>query len=221
MAERPGRFRNTFRHTLIILTVGAIGAVVGFVIFAEPLVTLFYTDRYTQATGAARLLVVGQGLHFFTLLAFSTLVAVGRNRLYPIAMLVGVVLNVGLNIILIPQYSYMGSGWATVVTELIVLVVLGIGVYRIPADLPFPSRAIAKCVFAGGLATAVGWASLGRIPWPIGGALTAIVYFGTVHLLAVNGPGGLRALGGAPRDELGTIIDEGLDRPEPGAGMPG
>ena len=99
-----------------------------------------------DATDAARLLVVGQGLHFFTLLAFSTLVAVGRNRLYPIAMLVGVVLNVGLNVILIPQYSYMGSGWATVVTELIVLMVLAYGVYRIPAVLPFPSRAIAKCV---------------------------------------------------------------------------
>ena len=67
----------------------------------------------------------------------------------------------------------------------------------------------------------MGWASLGRIPWPIGGALTGIVYLGAVHLLAVNGPGGLRALGGAPRDDLGSIIDEGLDRPEPGAGMPG
>ena len=219
--DKPGEFRRTFRHALIILTVGAIGAVVGFVIFAEPLVTLFYTDRYVDATGAARLLVVGQGLHFFTLLAFSTLVAVGRNRLYPIAMLVGVVLNVGLNIILIPQYSYMGSGWATVVTEVIVLFVLAYGVYRIPAGLPFPSRAIAKCVFAGVLAAGVGWASLGRIPWPIGGALTGIVYLLTLHLLAVNGPGGLRALGGAPRDDLGSVIDEGLDRPEPGAGMPG
>jgi O-antigen/teichoic acid export membrane protein len=217
----PGAFRRTFRHALIILTVGAVGAVVVFTIFAEPLVTLFYTDRYEEATDAARLLVVGQGLHFFTLLAFSTLVAVGRNRLYPIAMLVGVVLNVGLNVILIPEFSYMGSGWATVVTEVIVLAVLAYGVYRIPAALPFPASSIVKCVAAGALAGAVGWASLGRVPWPVGGALTGIVYLLTVHLLAVNGPGGLRALGGEPRDDLGSIIDEGLDRPEPGAGMPG
>jgi O-antigen/teichoic acid export membrane protein len=191
------------------------------VIFAEPLVTLYGGERYADAAGGARLLVVGQGLHFFTLLAFSTLVAVGRNKLYPIAMLVGVVLNVGMNIILIPEFSYMGSGWATVVTELIVLVVLAFGVYRIPAELPFPSSAFVKCAVAGTLAGAVGWASLGRVPWPIGGAATGLVYLLAVHLLAPNGPGGLRALAGEPRDDLGTIIDEGLDRPEPGAGMPG
>ncbi|MGZ6972306.1 MAG: flippase [Acidimicrobiia bacterium] len=214
-------FRRTFRHALIILAVGAVGASVGFVIFAEPLVTLLYQQRYADATDAARLLVVGQGLHFFTLLAFSTLVAAGRNRLYPIAMLVGVVLNIALNIALIPQYSYIGSGWATVITEGVVLLVLGLGVARIPGVLPFPWAALGKCLAAGALAGVVGWALLDRIPWPIGGAVTALVYLGAVHSMAVNGPGGLRALGGEPRDDLATIIDEGLDRPEPGAGMPG
>jgi O-antigen/teichoic acid export membrane protein len=219
--DDPAGFRRTFRHALIILTVAAIGASVGFVLFAQPLVTLFYTERYASATDGARLLVVGQGLHFFTLLAFSTLVAVNRNRLYPIAMLLGVVVNVGLNLVLIPRYSYLGSGWATVVTEVLVMIVLGIGVARIPGLMPFPVAAIGKCVFAGTLAALVGWASLGRVPWPVGGALTALVYFGVVHLLSVNGPGGLRALAGAPRDDLGTVIEFGVDRPEPGGGMPG
>lgn len=217
----PSKFRRTFRHALIILTVGAIGTAVGFLIFAEPLVTLFYTDKYSNAANGARLLVVGQGLHFFTLLAFTTLVAVGRNRLYPIAMLLGVVVNVGLNIVLIPEYSFIGSGWATVVTEVAVLIALGIGVARIPGVLPFPIRPIAKCVVAGSLAGLVGWASIGRIPWPVGGALTGIVYLLVVHFLQVNGPGGLRALAGEPRDDLGAIIEEGLDRPGPGTGMPG
>jgi O-antigen/teichoic acid export membrane protein len=219
--DDPGALRRTFRHALIILTVAAVGASVGFVIYAEPLVSLLYTDRYAGAADAARLLVVGQALHFFTLLAFSTLVAVGRNRLYPVAMLVGVVLNVALNVVLIPEYSYLGSGWATVVTEVIVLIVLGLGVARISGVLPFPWNPVGKCAVAGVLAGAVGWALLDRVPWPIGGAATGIVYLLAVHLLAVNGPGGLRALGGEPRDDLGTIIDEGIDRPEPGTGMPG
>ncbi len=205
----------------IILSVAAVGASVGFVVFAEPLVTLLYQQRYADATDAARLLVVGQGIHFFTLLAFTTLVAAGRNRLYPIAMLVGVVLNIALNVVLIPQYSYLGSGWATVVTELIVLIVLTLGVIRIPGVLPFPWAALGKCLVAGALTGAVGWAVLGRIPWPVGGAITAAVYFASVHLFKPNGPGGLRALAGAPRDDLESIIDTGLDRPEPGAGMPG
>jgi O-antigen/teichoic acid export membrane protein len=217
----PAGFRRTFRHALIIISVAAIGAAAGFLVFAEPLVTLLYTQRYADATDAARLLVVGQGLHFFTLLAFSALVAVGRNKLYPIAMLVGVVLNVALNVILIPHFSYIGSGWATVATEVVVLTLLAFGVARIPGLLPFPWAAMGKCAAAGVLAGGIGWALLDRIPWPVAGAITAVVYLGVVHLLAVNGPGGLRALGGEPRDDLGTIIDEGLDRPGPGTGMPG
>jgi O-antigen/teichoic acid export membrane protein len=216
-----GAFRRTFRHAFIILAVAAIGASVGFVIYATPLVELAYTDKYPGAPDAARLLVVGQGLHFFTLLAFSTLVAVGRNRLYPIAMLLGVVVNVVLNVILIPEHSYLGSGWATVVTEAAVLVVLMWGVARIPGLLPFPWVALGKCAFAGVVAGLVGWALLDRVNWVIGGAATGLVYLAICHFLAVNGPGGLRALGGEPRDDLGAIVDEGADRPEPGMGMPG
>lgn len=217
----PAALRRTFRHAFIILTVAAVGASVGFLIYAQPLVELLYTDRYAGAADAARLLVVGQALHFFTLLAFSTLVAVGRNRLYPIAMLLGVVVNVVLNIALIPEHSYLGSGWATVVTELAVLIVLMWGVARIPGVLPFPWTPLAKCAVAGVVSGLIGWALLDRVPWPIGGAVTGIVYLAVVHFLSVDGPGGLRALAGEPRDDLGTIVDEGIDRPEPGLGMPG
>ena len=169
--------------------------------FAGPLVSALYTERYADAADSARLLVVGQGLHFFTLLAFTTLVAVGRNRLYPIAMLVGVVVNVVLNLILIPRYSYIGSGWATVVTEVLVLVVLTIGVLRIPGVRPLPWVPIAKCAVAATTAGLVGWALLDRIPWPVAGLLTGLVYLAVVHVIRIDGPGGLRVLAGEGRDD--------------------
>ncbi|MEO6468958.1 MAG: hypothetical protein ABIP21_07640, partial [Acidimicrobiia bacterium] len=65
-----------------------------------------------------------------------------------------------------------------------------------------------------------GWAVLGRIPWPLGLALVGILYLGFVHVLAPNGPGGLRAFGGEPHDDLMAIVEEGYDRPGP-AGSPG
>lgn len=196
------KFRRTFRHALIILTVGSLGACVIFGVFAAPLVSALYTDRYADAAGAARLLVAGQGLHFFTLLAFTTLVAVGRNKLYPIAMLVGVVVNVGLNFALIPEYSYLGSGWATVVTEVLVLAVLGVGVIRIPGIRPLPWVAMGKCSIAAAVAGLTGWALMDRIPWPVAGLAAAAVYLAAVHLIRVDGPGGLHALRGVPRDDL-------------------
>jgi O-antigen/teichoic acid export membrane protein len=195
-------FRNTFRHTLILLMVGSVGAAVGFGVFAEPLIIHLYGGRYASGTDAARLLVAGQALHFFTALGFVTLVSAGRNRLYPIATLTGVALNVALNLVLIPRYSFNGSGWATVITETAVMTVLLAGVSRIPGLRPLPWAAMAKCFLAGAVMFGAGEAMLGSVPWPLAGALAGLLYLAVLHVSRVDGPGGLRALLGriGPRD---------------------
>ena len=55
---------------------------------------------------------------FFTLLAFTTLVAVKRNRLYPVAMLLGVVVNIGLNLLLIPENHTRNTFYLSNVAQL-------------------------------------------------------------------------------------------------------
>lgn len=203
----PGAFRRTFRQALVILGVGAVGAGVGFLLFAEPLVVTLYTERYRDAVDAARLLVGGQALHFFTLLCFSTLVAAGRNRLYPVAMLVGVALNVGLNSAWIPKHSYLGSAWATVVTEVVVLCVLAAGVARIPGLRPWPVRPLLVCAAAGLVMAGVGTVARALLPWPPAAVLAGAAYLAVLHLARVDGPGGLRALAGEARDDLGLLED--------------
>jgi len=216
--DRPA-FRRTFRHTYVMLLVAAVGASATFLVYAEPLIrALYQKEAYVQGADAARLLVVGQGLHFFTLLAFTTLVAVKRNKLYPIAMLLGVVVNIGLNLILIPDHGYLGSGWATVVTEVLVLIALGAGVARIPGLRPFPWTATAKTVGAGIVTGLAGWALYDRVPWPLGLAMIAALYVVLVHMLSPNGPGGLRAFAGEPADDLAPAIADDLDRRNLGTG---
>ncbi len=50
----------------------------------------------------------------------NPLLAWNRRKLYMIAISLGAILNVALNIIFIPGYSYIGSAWATVASEIIV-----------------------------------------------------------------------------------------------------
>jgi O-antigen/teichoic acid export membrane protein len=216
--DRPA-FRRTFRHTYVLLLVGAVGASAAFLVYAEPLIRVLYQKpQYVAGADAARLLVVGQGLHFLTLLAFTTLVAVKRNRLYPVAMLVGVVVNIGLNLLLIPEYGYMGSGWATVVTEALVLAVLGAGVVRIPGLRPFPWAPTAKTLGAGAVTGLAGWAMYDVVPWPLGLAILAVLYLGLIHLLRPSGPGGLRAFAGEPPDDLAAAVADDLDHRNLGTG---
>jgi O-antigen/teichoic acid export membrane protein len=216
--DRPA-FRRTFRHTYVLLLVGAVGASAAFLVYAEQLIrALYQKQQYVDGANAARLLVVGQGLHFLTLLAFTTLVAVRRNRLYPVAMLVGVVVNIGLNLVLIPEYGYMGSGWATVITESLVLAVLGAGVARIPGLRPFPWIPTAKTLGAGVVTGLAGWAMYDAVPWPLGLAILAVLYLGLVQVLSPNGPGGLRAFAGEPIDDLSPAMADDLDRRNLGTG---
>jgi O-antigen/teichoic acid export membrane protein len=203
----PTEFRETFRHTLILLTVGSVGAAVGFGVFAEPLIIHLYGGTYATGTDAARLLVAGQALHFFTALGFVTLVSVGRNKLYPIATLTGVALNVALNLVLIPRFSYNGSGWATVITETAVMTVLLGGVSRIPGLRPLPWAPVGKCFFAGAVMFGAGEAMLGSVPWPVAGALAGFLYLAVLHVVRVDGPGGLRVLARASRvGDLGAPV---------------
>ncbi|MEY4007801.1 MAG: hypothetical protein RLZZ467_843 [Gemmatimonadota bacterium] len=187
-------FHQTVRQAYLILCVAAVGAGVGFFMAADRLVPLLYTDRFASATTSARLLVVGQAIHFFTMLWFIVLVAANKRRLYPITMLIGVALNILLNLFLIPRYSYNGAGWATVITETIVFAVLLVGALRIDGVRPLPLVATAKVLGAAAVMAAV--AAVGRtfVPWWIALGAGGIVFLAILHVLNIDGPGGLRAL---------------------------
>lgn len=202
-------FHRTVRQAYLILCVAAVGAGVGFFMAADRLVPLLYTQRFDSATTSARLLVVGQAIHFFTALWFIVLVAADRRRLYPITMLLGVVLNVGLNLFLIPRYSYNGAGWATVVTETVVSVVLLSGALRVDGVRPLPIAATGKVVVAAAVMASVAAAGRLIVPWWIALTVGGLVFLGLLHVMNIDGPGGLRAL--AREARMGGLVRRGDD----------
>ena len=191
-------FRHTFRQAFIIFVAFGAFAVVMFAVMCTPAIHLIYTPAYWSAVRPARLLVAGQAVNLFTQLTFVTLVASGRRRIYPIATLTGLISNVTLNFILIPRYSATGAGISTIVTEVIVVSILAYGVHDLPIR-PLPWRAIGVvAVSAGALAAAL----LGMrtvMPWEIATVIGVLLYPALLHVLRVDGPGGLPAFVRASR----------------------
>ena len=136
--------RSHFRQAFVLLFVAAIGLTVGFACIAQPAVELLYGTRYAPSVDAARYLVAGAAIQFFSYLCFTTLVSVGRNRPYALAGLAGVVINTGLNVVLIPRYSFNGSAVATVVTEVVVFGVLLASLTRTPGIVTIPAGVIVR-----------------------------------------------------------------------------
>ena len=186
-------FRSTFRGAFVLMVIPAIALTTAFAVFADPAITTLFGDRFGAGAAAARLLVVGQGLHYFTDLCVVTLQATRRHKLYPIATLAGVVLNVVLNIVLIPHLSIRGSGLATIITELGVLAVLIPAVRKIDGTTA-PAGVVVRTVIASAALAVVGIALQAVVPWPVAAAAAAATFLVVLHAVGVDGPGGIRAL---------------------------
>jgi O-antigen/teichoic acid export membrane protein len=191
--DDPSAFWATVRRAAGLLALGAVIISVEFSIFAGPAIQLLYGSRFVSGAGAARFVVVSECVGFFTYLAATTLIAMGKNRLYPLGGLLGVVVNFSLNIYVIPHYSYNGAAWATLITEVIVAAILWM-LLRAQGKVEFPTMLTAKAVVGGFLAAGVAVLLDLAVPWPIAAVLSFGVYVLFLHVAKVTGPAGLPSL---------------------------
>jgi O-antigen/teichoic acid export membrane protein len=192
--ERPHVFWRNFRGALLLLVLGAVVLTAEFCAFAGPLIETLYGTRYLPAENAARLVVAGQAVRFFTVLCTLTLISVRRNVTYAIASIVGCVINVGLNLVLIPRYSFRGAAFATLATEVIVLSILAFAVGRIPHAERFPWPPVLRMTVAASTIVVLGFTLQAIIPWPIAAAISGLAGVAVLHVLGIDGPGGLRVI---------------------------
>lgn len=200
--DRPQQFAEGFRRAFTVLVLVGTFILVEFFLFAEPLIKTLYGQQYVPAVGSARLVVLAECLAFFGALAFTTLIAVGRHRLYPFVTMAGVVVNVGLNLWLIPLLSFRGAAIATLATEIVVISTLWAILLRHAKLRPSGLGRGLRALPCGIVAAAVGSGLGGVVPWPLAAAATAIVFIGGAAWSGAGGRGGLRALlgDGGPGD---------------------
>ncbi len=183
-------FRLEVRRAASLLALLGGLALAELLAFAGPVTALLYGDQYAVGADATRLLAVSECLSFFVSLSLTCLIAAGSHGRYPLVMLGGLVVNVGLNLVAIPRWSYLGAAGATLVTELVVLGVMWALLLRVDGVRPMRLGHLAVVPLAVGAAVGAGLGSALVVPWPVAAVLTALV-FGTV---AASG-GLLRAAG--------------------------
>ena len=127
---QPEVFRTRCRSAATVFTLAGGVCVVAFWPSAEPIIRLLYGDRFAPAAPAARLLVVGAAIMSLIILGIFLLTAAEKQRRYPAVALFGLILNVVLNLVLIPRTSFYGSAIATVVTWAITVILLWLVVAR-------------------------------------------------------------------------------------------
>ena len=191
--EAPERLEVAVERFYKLLLLIGWPLTVGVLVLARGLTALLHL--YPQAEPALAVLALGIVFMFVNNTWIGTLNAVDRQAAFTWAALASLVVNVGLNLVLIPAYGYLGAAWATVLTE---AVLFGIGWLLTRRYVrPVPLLRLSWRALLAGLAMgavllpfrgAEGWAVVGLVT--MGAAVFALASF----LLRALDPGELDLL---------------------------
>jgi O-antigen/teichoic acid export membrane protein len=112
----------------------ALGTAVAFVAFliATPLIVFLFGSTYAAATMPFRVLCVGLPVVFAIWLLHAVAISVDRERLLLTTGLIGLAVNVGVNLYAIPHYGPNGAAFATVLGEIVSMAILVFGLLTTP-----------------------------------------------------------------------------------------
>jgi O-antigen/teichoic acid export membrane protein len=119
----------------------------------ELMATLFRKQEYAEGALVLQLLGVALALMFLDLLTHLALVATDRQKVRLKLGVVGIVTNIGLNLLLVPLYSNVGAAVATIVTEIVVLVP-GLWLLMEAVEMRLSFRILPKALAAAALCAA-------------------------------------------------------------------
>jgi len=97
--------------------------------FALPLMTRLFGEDFAPAAPPFRILCVGLGFVFVIWVLHAVAISVNRERLLLTTGIIGLMVNVAMNLYLIPHQGANGAAIATVVGEAVSLVVLVAGLW--------------------------------------------------------------------------------------------
>jgi O-antigen/teichoic acid export membrane protein len=118
-ATDPERFRRAVASGYRFLLLFATPVAVLGIPLAERLVTAVGTDEFASgATPVLRLFFIACAISFLTSIISDAMVAAHQQRFLTTLSAVNLVVNITLNIILIPHFGAVGCGIALIVTEL-------------------------------------------------------------------------------------------------------
>lgn len=125
-------YEKSFKYLLIL----AIPLGIGTTLVADKTIALLYGEGFANSVIALQILVWAVSLIFLTSLAGHALVSIDKQWIATRNMGIAALLNIILNLLLIPHYSHIGAAVATVVTELVIFVLhyhyLQRYLYRLP-----------------------------------------------------------------------------------------
>ena len=112
----------TYQKSFKYLSIVGLPIAVGTTILADKIILIIYQSEFAQSIIALQILIWVIPIIFLTYLFGTMLSSINKQIISMKIIFIATIANIGLNLLLIPRYSYVGASMATVITELIPLI---------------------------------------------------------------------------------------------------
>jgi O-antigen/teichoic acid export membrane protein len=192
--RESARFTLVYWRGMDALFVIAIPVPVLLFWIADPLVRGVYTESFAAAAMPLRVLAVALVLMIVSAWQGFALLAAGRQRLTVIYDAAALILNVGLNLALIPRFGYLGAAMAALATSGLVVACSSLVARRVLELRGTTSRLPQIMAANAALAAAAGGLVVAGAPWWLALVLSPLPYVAALLLFRATTLAELRDL---------------------------
>jgi O-antigen/teichoic acid export membrane protein len=206
----PGSLRRVSDTSLKYSLLLAIPLAAGGTVLASPLMNLVFGTQFSAGAGALQILIWAIPLMTGRVVLRATLLSHGLQKELLRCTFLAAVVNAGLNILLIPRFTYLGSAVATLAAECLYSVILRRRVAGHVAQLPLAPHVWKPVLACIPMALLVHWLPFGGFFFRM--AAGAACYFSVAWLI---GAFSLREIGETLRTGAGGTRADILRRGTP------
>lgn len=105
-------YQLSYKYLIIIIMFIA----VFFTIFSKPIINFFYGNQFLTSSCVLAVLIWAEVFIFIGVVNYMIIVSINQLRVGILCASIAAILNIALNLILIPQYDFLGSGVASLVS---------------------------------------------------------------------------------------------------------
>lgn len=114
---RKEEFIQVFQGAFRVLSMAALPVMIGGALTSATIIDIIAGNEFRAAAEPLRILFMAVGVIFLGNLAGQSAVALGLQKKAMWIYCGGMLVNIGANFLIIPQFSYMGAAWTTLATE--------------------------------------------------------------------------------------------------------
>jgi O-antigen/teichoic acid export membrane protein len=119
--SQPVRLRQLTQLAIDYLTIVSLGGLAFTIVAAGPIVRLLFGATFQHGAGALPVLMGAFVPICIGYVGGNMVLATGLQRRYISYAVIGLLVNVALNVIFIPIYGFQAAAWVTLLTELVVV----------------------------------------------------------------------------------------------------